>query len=91
MVARLGFSIATVSTPDILIVDEILGVGDYKFQKKCHKRMNEIMQCGASVIFVSHSVEEVINICEKALWLEKGLLRMKGDAKSVCGEYMKQV
>lgn len=88
MVARLGFAIATVYTPDILIVDEILGVGDYKFQKKCETRMNEIIGYGATVIFVSHSIEEVRKLCKKALWLNKGSMVMYGDIDAVCERYM---
>ncbi len=90
MIARLGFSIATVNTPDILIVDEILGVGDYKFQEKCHQRMSRIIGTGATIIFVSHSVEDVLKICNKAMWLEKGCVRMQGEAAEVCRQYMEQ-
>ncbi len=90
MIARLGFSVATVNTPDILIVDEILGVGDYKFQEKCHERMGRIMDSGATIIFVSHSVEDVLKICKKVIWLEKGCVRMQGDAADVCRQYMEQ-
>lgn len=88
MVARLGFSIAVAHTPDILIVDEILGVGDYKFQKKCEKRMNEIIDNGATVIFVSHSIEQVKKVCSRAIWLERGRLVMDGDIEEVCNKYM---
>lgn len=91
MVARLGFSVATVNMPDILIVDEILGVGDYKFQEKCHARMNQIIESGATIIFVSHSVADVLKMCKKAIWLEKGCVRMQGEAVAVCKEYMEQV
>lgn len=87
MVARLGFAIATVHTPDILIVDEILGVGDYKFQNKCHKRMSEIIDSGATIIFVSHSIEEVKKICNKCLWLEGGKVVKFGDCSEICKEY----
>lgn len=87
MVARLGFSIATFSTPDILIVDEILGVGDYKFQEKCQKRMASIMNQGATILFVSHSTKQVRELCSRAIWLEKGKLILDGQVDEVCAQY----
>ena len=84
MVARLGFAIATMNVPDILIIDEILAVGDYKFQEKSFARMQEMIASGATVVFVSHSIEQVQKICKKALWLEHGHMRMLGDADAVC-------
>lgn len=89
MVARLGFAIATMNVPDILIIDEILAVGDYKFQEKSFARMQEMIASGATVVFVSHSIEQVQKICKKALWLEHGHMRMLGDADAVCREYMR--
>ena len=89
MAARLGFSIATVVRPDVLIVDEILSVGDYAFQKKCEKRMNELLSGGTTLLYVSHSVESVKNLCSYALWLEKGEEKMRGDATTVCDSYIK--
>ena len=89
MVARIGFAIATMNVPDILIIDEILAVGDYKFQEKSFARMQEMIASGATVVFVSHSIEQVQKICKKALWLEHGHMRMLGDADAVCGEYMR--
>jgi len=88
MVARLGFAIATASMPDILIVDEILGVGDFKFQQKCHKRMQEIIDNGATVLFVSHTIEDVEKLCNKVIWLEKGKIVMQGDTEEVCKKYI---
>jgi ABC-type polysaccharide/polyol phosphate transport system ATPase subunit len=88
MVARLGFAIATMNTPDILIIDEILAVGDYKFQQKSFQRMKEMMESGATVVFVSHSVEQVQMICKKALWLDHGNVVRFGNADEICGEYM---
>ncbi len=88
MVARLGFATATITRPDILIADEILSVGDLKFQKKCESRISEIVRSGASVIYVSHSVESVKKICTKAAWLHKGELVRFGDADSVCDAYL---
>lgn len=87
MVARLGFSIATMSKPDILIVDEILGVGDYKFQEKCQKRMATIIDSGATVIFVSHSIKQVQELCSRAIWLQRGQLIMDGNSDVVCSRY----
>lgn len=88
MIARLGFSIATSTTPDILIVDEVLGVGDYKFQEKCQKRMKGIIQNGVTILFVSHSIDQVLSLCERAIWLDKGRLVMDGKADDVCKKYM---
>jgi ABC-2 type transport system ATP-binding protein/lipopolysaccharide transport system ATP-binding protein len=88
MIARLGFAIATVSMPDILIVDEILSVGDYKFQEKCNKRMQQIIENGATIILVSHSIEQIRELCKRAIWLEKGCMVMDGLADVVCDKYM---
>lgn len=88
MVARLGFSIATISRPDILIADEILGVGDYKFQKKCEKRMEEIISNGATIILVSHSIDTIKEMCSKVVWLKKGELIKEGPTDVVCEEFM---
>ncbi len=90
MSARLGFAVATMARPDILICDEVLSVGDYKFQEKCEKRMQEMLQKGTTLLYVSHSKEAVEKICEKALWLDKGEIKMCGDAKEVCAKYMGQ-
>ena len=88
MQARLGFAIATAVIPDVLIVDEVLGVGDYKFQEKCHRRMQEIMASGATVLFVSHSIEQVRQICSRAIWLENGRIIRDGEVNEICDEYM---
>lgn len=87
MVARLGFSIATLVNADILIADEVLSVGDIKFRMKCEARINEMTNDGATVLLVSHSMEQVKKVCEQALWLEKGKARMLGEASIVCEEY----
>ena len=87
MTARLGFAIATMDVPDILIIDEILSVGDYKFQEKSFARMKSMMDSGATVVFVSHSVEQVRRLCQKALWLDGGRVRMLGGADAVCAAY----
>ena len=88
MVARLGFAIATMNVPDVLIIDEILAVGDYKFQEKSFQRMQEMIHSGATVVFVSHSIEQVKQICTKALWLEHGEMREVGEAERVCNAYV---
>ena len=90
MTARLGFAIATAVIPDVLIVDEVLGVGDYKFQEKCHRRMQEIMASGATVLFVSHSIEQVRQICSRAIWLENGRIIRDGEVNEICDEYMER-
>ena len=87
MVARIAFAIATATQPDILIADEILAVGDYAFQEKCEKRMQELLDAGTTVIFVSHSIEQVKRMCNKATWIEKGKVIMSGDAETVCDAY----
>ena len=87
MLARLAFSIATVVQPEILIVDEILAVGDAQFQEKSKRRMMELMGGGTTVLFVSHSIEQIREMCSKAIWLEKGKIRVVGDAKELCDAY----
>ncbi|WP_077612295.1 ABC transporter ATP-binding protein [Clostridium sp. Marseille-P2415] len=91
MAARLGFSIATMVSPDILIVDEVLSVGDYAFQQKCERRMQEMLNGGTTLLYVSHSIESVRNLCNHALWLRKGHSVMCGDAETVCDSYMKSL
>jgi ABC-2 type transport system ATP-binding protein len=88
MVARLGFSIATVVRPEILIVDEILSVGDFLFQEKCEQRMKEMMSGGTTVIFVSHSLSQVKKICDKAIWVKKGEIVGIGEAEKICEQYV---
>ena len=87
MVMRLAFSIATVVQPDILIVDEILAVGDADFQEKSKRRMLELMGGGTTVLFVSHSLGQIQEMCDRVLWLEKGRLKMAGKTKTVCAMY----
>lgn len=87
MVARIGFAIATMTTPDILIVDEILAVGDFHFQKKCEDRINKIMQDDTTVIMVSHSIDQIERLCKHCMWLEKGKVKMIGDVNEVCDAY----
>lgn len=89
MKARLGFAIATMNIPDILILDEVLAVGDFKFQEKSFARTQEIMKAGTTVLFVSHSINQVKKICNKVLWLDHGQTVMFGDAETVCAAYQK--
>ena len=91
MRARLGFSIATMVKPQILIVDEILSVGDYKFRQKCAKRMEEMLSGGTTLLYVSHNISEVRRLCDHALWIEKGVQRMQGDVTTVCDAYMAEM
>ena len=88
MAARLGFAVATMVKPDILICDEVLSVGDYKFQEKCEQRMKEMLANGTTLLYVSHSVQSVENICDHALWLDRGQLKMSGEVHEVCRAYM---
>lgn len=87
MLARLGFSIATIVKPDILIVDEILAVGDYAFQAKCHKRMEDMMSGGVTVVLVSHSESDIRTICKHAAWINKGNLMYVGDSENALKMY----
>ena len=88
MSARLGFAIATVQKPDILIVDEVLAVGDFAFQQKCKERMEHLLSNGTTLLFVSHSIEQVKELCSKAVWIDNGEVRAIGDTYSVSQEYI---
>lgn len=88
MSARLGFAVATMVQPDILICDEVLAVGDYKFQEKCEKRMKNMLETGTTLLYVSHSIESVQKLCDHALWLDKGHVKMCGAAEEICNAYM---
>lgn len=87
MYARLGFAIATLVKPEILIVDEILGVGDFKFQEKCHARIRELMGGGTTVLMVSHDNDTIKTFCDRVAWLENGRVREIGPADEVCRRY----
>ena len=87
MLMRLAFSIATVVQPEILIVDEILAVGDADFQAKSKARMMELMQGGATVLFVSHSLDQIREMCNRVLWLEHGGIKRLGETQNICDEY----
>ena len=87
MVSRLAFSIATIGVPDILIVDEVLSVGDFRFQEKCERRIRAMADQGTTILFVSHSIAQVKKICDKIAWLESGQLKRFGAASDICKEY----
>lgn len=88
MVARIAFAVATATVPDILIVDEALSVGDFLFQQKCERRITELVEKhGTTLLFVSHSIDQVESLCRQALWIEKGHMRMQGDVHEVCKAY----
>lgn len=87
MKARLGFAVATVVQPQILIVDEVLAVGDFKFREKCNARMREMLEGGTTLLLVSHNIDDIERLCDHAVWLDKGICRMKGEAKDVCQAY----
>ena len=89
MQARMAFAIATVVKPEILIIDEILAVGDAAFRKKCNNRIHEMIENSTTMLLVSHSNDTIESLCEKALWLRKGEVVMTGDAKEVCDAYVK--
>lgn len=89
MVAKLAFSISTVVDPEILIVDEILSVGDIKFQEKSKNKMMSMINGGTTVLFVSHSLQSIKDLCNKVIWLEHGKIVMMGDTKKVCDKYYK--
>ena len=89
MMAKLGFSIATAVEPDILIIDEILAVGDVNFKKKSTDKMKSLMDGGTTVLFVSHSIPQVRELCDKAIWIDNGDLREIGEVNKVCDHYLK--
>lgn len=87
MFSRLAFAVATIGQPDILIVDEVLSVGDFHFQQKCEARINRMKENGATILFVSHNMEQVRNLCSRIVWLEHGRVHSIGDADELCREY----
>ena len=87
MIMRLAFSIATVVEPEILIVDEILAVGDENFQKKSRARMMELMSGGTTVLFVSHDMNQIREMCNRVVWLDGGTVRLQGPTDEVCSQY----
>ena len=89
MTAKLAFSIATVVNPEILIVDEILSVGDIKFQEKSKNKMLEMIKGGTTVLYVSHSLASIKELCDKVVWIEHGKMIKMGNAIEICDEYYK--
>ena len=87
MMARLAFSIAVATMPEILIIDEVLAVGDLGFRQKCANRINEIKDAGSTIIYVSHHLEEIKNICTRAIFMEDGKIILSGDVDEVCEYY----
>ena len=83
----MAFAIATITHPDILIVDEILSVGDFHFQEKCEARIQQMMSGGTTVIIVSHSIHQIEKLCNRVLWLDHGDMKMLGDMEAVCEAY----
>ena len=90
MTAKLAFSIATIVDPEILIVDEILSVGDQHFQEKCLKKMKELKAEGKTMVFVTHSLGSAKELCDRAVWLNKGVIQMDGKTDEVIEEYLKE-
>ena len=91
MAARLGFAIATVVRPDILICDEVLAVGDFAFQQKCEKRMSDMRDAGTTLMYVSHSIDSVRDVCDHALWIDHGHQMMSGEVIPVTQAYMEKL
>ena len=87
MLSKLGFSIATIVEPDILILDEVLGVGDITFKKKSREKLESLMASNTTVLLVSHTISEVRNICDKAIWIEEGRVREIGEVNYICDKY----
>lgn len=88
MKAKLGFSVATLVDPDILIIDEVLGVGDITFKKKSRAKLDELMESGTTVILVSHSIGEIRNICDTAIWINNGEVKDYGEVNEICDKYV---
>lgn len=91
MRARLGFAVATMVKPDILVVDEVLAVGDASFRKRCNERMKELLSDGTTLLFVSHNNNDVRNLCQNAVWLDHGQIQLKGTVKDALSAYEKSV
>lgn len=87
MIARLGFSVATIVKADILVVDEVLAVGDFRFQEKCHRRIAQLLENGTTLLFVSHNAAQVKALCPKSLWLEHGKVMAFGNTEEVFALY----
>ena len=90
MYMRLAFSVAINVDADILLIDEILSVGDQHFQEKCFNKMRELKKEGKTMVFVTHSMDSVRNLCDRAVWLSNGVVRMDGNTNEVVDEYLKE-
>ena len=88
MTAKLAFSISTVVEPEILIVDEILSVGDMKFQEKSKQKMMSMIEGGTTVLYVSHSLDSIRDLCTKVIWLDHGKIVKMGKTKEICDDYL---
>lgn len=88
MISRLGFAIAIDVNPDLLLVDEVLSVGDANFRKKCMDKIHELKAKGVSFMYVSHNINEVQNLCEKTLWIENSKVMDYGNSKEICQKYL---
>ena len=91
MLAKLAFSISTIVDPEVLIVDEILSVGDIKFQEKSKNKMMSMIEGGTTVLYVSHSIDSIKELCSKVIWLDHGKIVKMGDAKEICDEYYQKL
>lgn len=91
MVTKLAFSISTIVDPEVLIVDEILSVGDIKFQEKSKNKMMSMIEGGTTVLYVSHSIDSIKELCSKVIWLDHGKIVKMGDTKEICDEYYKKL
>ena len=87
MQARLGFSIASHLAPEILLIDEVLSVGDLHFNEKCRKKINEFRNAGVTLLIVSHSLEAISMFCNRVIWLEDGKIKADGNAEDICKQY----
>ncbi|BEN29688.1 MULTISPECIES: ABC transporter ATP-binding protein [Serratia] len=87
MLAKLGFSVITQVDPDILIIDEVLAVGDISFQRKCLETINEFKKKGVTILFVSHNLRDIEKICDRVIWIENHKMKVMGEAHSVIAQY----
>lgn len=90
MKSRLGFAVATAVDPDVLIVDEVLAVGDFKFQQKCQNKIQQLMAGDTTVFIVSHNISQIRELCTRCIWLEKGHMVADGPAEEICEKYSRQ-
>ena len=91
MYVRLGFAVAVMVRPEILIVDEVIAVGDEEFQRKCYDHLRELRRGGTTMLIVSHGLDQVVNLCDEAIWLDRGEIVGKGDAAMIVRDYLDSV